>query len=313
VWAVWFALTGMDLIFGAMLRTSYGDWWAEYWQYSANYALVVWVPQHMLPGWLATSIIVNELETEADLSFVGFAAALTGLWSPFVTIGLAPVVAVAFMKGRWRTLFTFANLVAGPAILLIAALYLKTVERDKFPSGVIFDFYPWQSLVLRWPFFCLCEFGLYALLIAPEVVRHRNAPDRRARMSVVWFVTAIVALIVIPTYRIGEWNDFCMRASIPCLFLFWIVLLRTLFSGELRLNSWRGNVLLACLFVSAAFPGKNWVYQVTHSRPGLHYFWDNPDVSVTDLHTGIIPQYLGNADSFFFCRLAPPLSQEKQP
>jgi hypothetical protein len=34
---------------------------------------------------------------------------------------------------------------------------------------------------------------------------------------------------------------------------------------------------------------------------------------VTDLHKGNIPQYLGKADAFFFQRLAPSLSEPKQP
>src|SRR4051812_34582275 len=161
----------MDVVFGAILRHNYGDWWAEYWQYSANYSLLIWVPQHMLPGWLITAVIVDELEQGAGLSLVGFAAGLSGLWSPFVTIGLVPVVAAAVLKDRWRTLWTFPNLVAGPALMLLAVAFLKTVEQNKIATGFIWEFYPWQSVAFRWPYFCLGEFGVYALLIAPEVLR----------------------------------------------------------------------------------------------------------------------------------------------
>lgn len=55
-WAVWFALAGMDVVFGAILRGNFGDWWAEYWQYSANYSLLIWVPQHRL---VATYVVAR--------------------------------------------------------------------------------------------------------------------------------------------------------------------------------------------------------------------------------------------------------------
>lgn len=305
VWAMWFALSGMDVVFGAILRGNFGDWWAEYWQYSANYSLLIWVPQHMLPGWLITALIVDELEQGGDLSLVGFAAGLSGLWSPFVTIGLVPVVAAAMLKGRWRTLWTFPNLVTGPVLILIAVAFLKTVEQDKIATGFIFDFYPCQSVAFRWPYFVLGEIGVYALLISPEVLKKINATSQPLLMSRTWFWCALIFLSILPIFRVGEWNDLSMRASIPCLFLFWIVLLRTIFGGSLRLTSWRGGLLIACLVVCSAFPAKNWAYQVLHFRPRLEYFMGTADVSITDLFIDRIPQYLGRADKFFFQHLAP--------
>jgi hypothetical protein len=312
VWAAWFALSGMDVVFGAILGTSYGDWWAEYFQYSANYSLLIWVPQHALPGWLATALIVDELEQGGDLSLVGFAAALTALWSPFVTIGLAPVIAIAMLKGRLRTLWSLPNLLTGPAILLVSMLLLKSTEQDKIIHGFIWQFYPWQSVAIRWPLFCLAEFGLYAILIAPEVLRKRGS-DERANLSREWFLTAILALLILPIYRLGQWNDLCMRASIPCLFLFWVVLLRTIVSGAMQLKSPRTIVLLACLLLASVFPAKNWGYQVIHSRPGLHYNGGTAVVSVLDLFPDLVPQYLGNSNSFFFRHLAPTAASSNPP
>ena len=243
---------------------------------------------------------------------MGFIAALSALWSPFVTIGLAPVVAAAILNGRWRTLWTFPNIIAGPALLFVSAVFLKTVERDKIVEGFIWQFYPVQSVAFRWPLFCLGEFGVYALLLFPAVMGQKLPRNQRHGLSREWFLIAILALLVLPVYRIGEWNDLCMRASIPCLFLFWIVLLRMYFSGALPLNSWRGAVLVGCLLVSSAFPAKNWVDQVIHTRPRLQFFDGSADVSVTDLLKERIPQYLGRADRFFFRFLAPPTTKVQQ-
>jgi hypothetical protein len=309
IWAVWFALTGMDVVFGGILHFkpsgNLGDWWADYWQYSANYSLLIWVPQHWLPGWLITALIVNELERDRDVSLVGFAAGMSALWSPFVTIGLVPVVAAAALKGRRRTLWSIPNLVTGSLLILIAVAFLKTVEQDKITTGFIWEFYPWPSVAFRWPLFLLCEFGVYSLLIAPEVLRGKAADGPSSTMNRTWFWCAILFLSILPVFRLGEWNDLCMRASIPCLFLFWIVLLRTIFGGSLNLRSWRGALLIGCLLVSSAFPAKNWAQQVFHFRPWLQYSMGSADVAITDLIPERIPQYLGKADKFFFQHLAP--------
>jgi hypothetical protein len=216
-----------------------------------------------------------------------------------------PVVVAAVLKGRWRTLWTFPNLIAGPALMLLAVAFLKTVEQDKIATGFIWEFYPWQSVAFRWPYFCLGEFGVYALLIAPEILRKEPADGQPSLMSRAWFWCALIFLSILPVFRVGEWNDLSMRASIPCLFLLWIVLLRTILGGSLRLTSWRGGLLVVCLLVSSAFPAKNWASQVLHFRPRLEYSMGSADISIIDLMAERVPQYLGKADRFFFQHLAP--------
>jgi hypothetical protein len=304
IWAAWFLLSGMDVVFGTLLRTKPGEWWAEYWQYSGNYTLLVWVPQHMLGGWLCAALVMDDAEA-GDLSQVGFAAGLTGLWSPFVTIGLGPVLLVAILKRGVRSLPTIANFVVGPAVLLVAVLFLRSVEQDKIPQGSIFRFHPWESVAFRWPYFCLGEFGVYALLIAPEVLQRRDG----VRWDRPWFLAAVIALLLIPGYYIGRGNDFGMRASIPSLFVFWIVLVRTLTSGTLPWKSCRGAILIVCLLVASALPIKTLVYQVAHTQPRLNFADGTPEVTVNSLYELILPHYRGKADSPFFRHLARPAEQ----
>lgn len=304
VWLIWFALNGLDVICGALTTGYFGDWWAEYWQYSANFTLLMWVPQHMLPGWLATAVIMYETERR-DLPLVAFCGALTGLWSPFVTIGLVPLGVVLALRGRWRTIWTFANLVAAPAVALVAVLYLASIEKEQIPEGFIFNLKPWTTVAVRWPLFCMGEFGLYAVLIAPFVFRRKQSSDGRELLTRDWFLLVVATLVILPIYSVGKYNDLCMRASIPCLFLFWIVLLRVIFSGDVRIESWRGKVLFGCLLIATAFPVKNWLYQVAHSEPRLHYCLYKPDIKVMDLEDEIVHQYLGRANKFFYRYLGP--------
>jgi hypothetical protein len=64
LFAVWFGLGGMDVI-GALLRSavvkfmpgSIDGWRAGFGVFPGNTELLIWVPQHMLAGWLTTGLI----------------------------------------------------------------------------------------------------------------------------------------------------------------------------------------------------------------------------------------------------------------
>jgi len=64
--------------------------WAAVWQYSPHVRGLFWVPQHVLHGWLLTGMVLFILETTPTRRSLLFLWALSALWSPFVTIGLAP-------------------------------------------------------------------------------------------------------------------------------------------------------------------------------------------------------------------------------
>ncbi|MEO5971490.1 MAG: hypothetical protein ABIQ95_16320 [Bdellovibrionia bacterium] len=82
------------------------EWWAGTYlfQYSSNSNLITWVPQHAIGGWLATSLIVNELLTTRTCARLGLFSLGSLFWSPFVTLGLIPIVGVGIIKNRWKGL-----------------------------------------------------------------------------------------------------------------------------------------------------------------------------------------------------------------
>ncbi|NUQ61354.1 MAG: hypothetical protein HUU20_02630 [Pirellulales bacterium] len=308
LWAAWFALSGMDAA-GVALRGggdwTFLEWWASLGQYSSNTSLLVWVPQHALPGWIATALVVDRAEREADLSLAGFAAALTGLWSPFVTIGLAPVVLLVLFRARWRTVFGFANLVAAPVVLFMSAAYLASVDRGQVPNQWNITWYESQWFAKAWPVFCLLEFGFYAMLIYPNLRSDRDGRLPGTSWNRSWFWMAIAVLTLLPLYRIGILNDLVMRASIPALFVFWVVLLRVISSPAFRWETWYSSLLLFCLLIGAIQPSYQLGVQVVGTPRHLEFAGSTPNLSIAHVQGKFLPQYLGRPSSFFFGHLAP--------
>jgi hypothetical protein len=315
IWACWFALSGMEVL-GIAVSGALMEWWSGYWVYSSNMSLLAWVPQHALSGWLASALIVYFGE-QKNLSLVGFAAALTALWSPFVTLGLVPLGIVLMLRTDWRsgwpTICSFSNFIAAPVILFISVTYLGSGDAQEVPHGVVFQLHPGLRTAALWLLFCLVEFGIYAALLAPDLFRGATN-NERGRWTRDWFVVAVVVLSILPCYVVGKLNDLTMRASIPCQFVFWVVLLRTFVSGHVRLGSWRGRLLVGCLFLGALLPAKQWLSQVAQSRPALRYrvalasesplMNVPPKVSVAQLPEEYLHQYMGRGDSVFFRYLA---------
>ncbi len=309
VWGVWFLLSGMDAL-GMLFRLGGPpvavEWWAGVAQYSANWTLLACVPQHALGGWIATAVIVSRAEHSWDMSHAGFVAALTGLWSPFVTIGLVPIAVTLAYRARLRTALSFANLVAAPLVLFVAVTYLASVPIGRLPNHWNFAHGDSGWFAVALPVFWALEFGTYALLLTPYL---REATERQLPGSPwnrAWMATSVTALLLIPLYRVGLYNDFAMRASIPVLFLFWVVLLRVVWCDAFRRNQWQSALLVVCLLVGAALPCYRLVKQIARAQGCLQYHSGTAQASIPDLDARFLPQYLGRSDAFFYTHLARP-------
>jgi hypothetical protein len=310
-WAAWFVLSGMDVVAAPVvwiLGTGWElrrgvDWWALYGSYSCNMALLLWVPQHMLAGWIATALIVARAEERGDLSLAPFVASVTVMWSPFVTLGLAPVILAAATRTGWKALLR-ADLPASAAIALVSAIALAGVNQQAVPRGWaagVLGFVPW---LLTWLAIIVIEFGFCA---APafRLLRAARASREAVAWSRTWLITAVVVLVVLPVYRLGIFNDLMTRSSIPALFLLWIVVVRVLradLPARLRPAT---SVMLACLAIAALLPLNQMRVQVANTRisPSLINAKANPPIG--SLHPWIRDQYIGSPDSFFARHLAP--------
>lgn len=268
--------------------TSHIEWWAHHWQYSSNTSLVVWVPQHALGGWLATSLILDGWYHKTPVKTVPLEWAAAAFWSPFASIGLIPFAMLRAVEHPWELLTGWKDWIG--VLPWLALLYLYYSASQPVPQS-------WLTATILGPdkytyvFFVVMEFGLFAGLVAAA------GPSRREQW-VLGLVT--VVLLAIPFYRMGLYNDFGMRASIPALFALWILVGFALLKirGKLRV------ALVVAMILGAVTPGTELL------RSFAHFQFRPPNIErVHEVHSAhsnkaIGAQYLGTQDSFFFSSLA---------
>lgn len=275
--------------------TTHLEWWAGLMklQYSSNTSLLFWVPQHALAGWILTGLLVHQAGSLKTCRSASFAVGLGALWSPFVAIGLLPFTVTAAVLCRLRGAFSFANVAGGPLLCVVAAAFLLA-SAGSIPHGWWFD----ASQASEWTVlmaFYLLEFGLVALLSVPA--RNAVGPPRAF-----WWV-AIACLIVLPLYRVGLFNDFTMRASIPALFVFW-----SFVAARLLGRPWNARTiaLLVLVLLGACTAGTEIARSVTkypETLPDLDAVGTFADSSISR------SQYLGDGDAFFFRHLGLPVRE----
>jgi len=322
VWLIvggWFLFSGMDLIgvvaYGGSLRNlptaQMMEWWAGLAQYSSNASLLQWVPQHALGGWLATAPIIACHEEGRGNRPVLFCLALSTLWSPFATLGLLPLILASSLRQGLRPNVSLVDAAVAIPLGLLPVLFLKSVNTDGILGGLIAATFGWLPWLRFWSLFCLLEFGLYGIMLALLVYRSPENPILHNReASRFWLWPVLGTLLVLPCFQLGEYNDLAMRASIPSLFLLWVLILRLRWRVAVEQRPWLSAFLLLSLALGAVQPLRAITEQVSLSRP-LRFAPPQPkggkDNSLTNsagIPQDLIFQYLGDQNSFFYRYLA---------
>lgn len=197
---------GTDLRLAAHL-----EWWAVDFQYTSMTAQLFWVFNQAVPAWVATAAVLVQKNCKNMLFFL----AVTMLSSTIPFVGLIPIVLYLYVKRvhtDWKNgkeLLTFQNLVGVFVVGVCIFLYLSgnisggMIQKDNAHLAPPEPAAGW----LRYLLFYFLEFGVYLYFVC----------QYRKRDSLVWLVTAV--LLACPFIKVGEGHDFCMRASVPALFL----------------------------------------------------------------------------------------------
>ncbi len=223
---------------------------ATFYQSTYDTNLLIGFPNHAVPGWLATALIYRGLDDPRFMRIAGWLGALTLIWAPLVSIGLLPFfLAIAwrhFAKGGWRDLFSACNLVAAPAVALASGLYLTlgagTISEAGAETTTLLPT-PTAAFIPVYASYMLFEFGALCLALIFAC---------RSAIEPLFFVIAIVSLLVLPWFHFGPNNDLVTRGSIPALTIF----LFTAVDGwarPLRLGG-RGAFVTLFLLLGAVIP-----------------------------------------------------------
>lgn len=222
--------------------------WSALFQFTSNNALLAWVFHQTVVPWIATLLL---LEGERCFPYAAFVVALVPLCGVFPSVGLAWIVAVlmavaafkAFSERMigpfFKSLITLPNLVGILVIAPLVAAFLltNTAAGEVQPAWV--GVHSKMFFVRRWLLFVTCEVGFYALVLL-----------KWGRKNALYWA-AFSFLLFCPLLKVGSACDFCMRSSIPALFIVMVLVLDYLLHAEGR--RWPSKALLACLLLMAGW------------------------------------------------------------
>lgn len=219
-------------------------------QYSPNIVLLRWVFNQTIVPWL---VLLLFFEMKNDIRYyvpIALPMALYGILPFLGTILLMSAFAVFRLVTTKphleivKSIFSPENLVCALSLGAVFLLYYAGNIFSVKPASIGISFITYSK---HWPvyfIFVLFTFGIYSALIA-----HRFYRD-----PLFWICN--VALLLIPLFHMGIYNDFVMRTSIPFLFLLMLMVCDYLVNCDLERTSSRiiAATLTICLLIASVTP-----------------------------------------------------------
>lgn len=208
--------SGLDVIRyfirnGVLPTTEHIEWYGDfYYQYSSNTTQLYWVFNQSVMVWLIMSMFININNHKYTLGL----CALTFAYSPWAMVGLLPYMLMVFIKNI-KDSINVVNIYACLIMLIVfGSFYFCGTKgsNQMFISFLYFDGSYKAYLML-----ILLEFVLYYILMGKKKYEY-------------YYVT-LISLLLIPFIQ-DESLNFCMRVSIPALFMLMYYVDRALYDNE---------------------------------------------------------------------------------
>jgi hypothetical protein len=242
--------SGMDVIgmaFGGYRSPTFLhlEWWSGWMQYSSTMTSLLWAPQHAIFAWLVTAIMIRQWQRSTCLDYLAVLCCCVLLASPFAAFGLIPFgLALCF---RWGLRKIALDWKAWTAMLLLG---LPIVAYLTMGGSTIKSDFIWKDFCVLSEQHCFsAQSYLFVMLL--EVVPFVAILLFSAREYRGLLIAATVLLLLVPFYRIGPYNDFAMRASIPALGFLAVLTAKTILTSPRRF----ALPMLAMFLVGALTPG----------------------------------------------------------
>lgn len=272
-----------------------------------------------IPGWVATMLLLEQRNHKSII----FILATVMLNATFPFIGLIPIV-IYFAFSKYiekekyssdnqvikvqkflKSFCTFQNLIGAGCIGIISFLYLKLnvsgemikpimdVGGDRRPRAVIsivtnvYNFHKdiFQNQIFIYVIFILFEVGIYLILTYRQ--QRRNG----------LFYVIVISLLLIPFVQVGYGTDFCMRVSIPAIFILYIFIVDLIDKNE---NKHLKYLTLIVLLIGSI----NGLHEFARTL-GFGNSKDNAVIRIEELCQG--GNFSGEPDNFFFQILCKPM------
>lgn len=227
------------------------EWWAQTWQFSSHTTCLFWVFNQALPAWLATLVIISMQSHVEVFAFLGLSVLP---YSPLPLVGIVIICVGLFINTLKQIYLKTHNVYEikrcviqafSPCNLLavlgsLPCLFYLSSNAATGNAPFRFEMYLYAyslpTAVLRFVAFCLVEWALYAIILAPSW--HKES----------LFRITVISLIFAPMFRVGYHMDFSMRASIPGLLILSIYCAKHL-KHAIPNGKWLSSVALVFLLV----------------------------------------------------------------
>lgn len=214
-------------------------------QYSSNIIQLRWVFQQSVSAWIATILLMSE---EGNVKTWGLICTPVILYSAFAFCGLAALVMVrwcchiyseANRKDCVKELFNIQNGIALAVLLVLTGYIAGNLLQPKPESvGMGLEFIDYSGHKTLFVLFQL-SWGVWAVVLGWQ--ERKN----------IWLYGAAVTLFVLPFFRMGYWNDLCMRTSIPALFVLCVLAAKNLACSAKK----RYRLLVAAMVLLSSYYG----------------------------------------------------------
>lgn len=298
---------GVDLF--TMANDTHIEWWMEPYQYSSMTTQLYWVFNQAIPAWLCTVFAFVQKNNKSLVLIL----ACCMLPSTFPFIGLL-VLVVFWMLSRkyefisdnsvkghlkgWATAvakdtFTVQNVLGGGIIGILSFLYLsvnlsgtKVMQESKY--GALYE-----NNLSKYLIFIILEVGVYFIAIYKYQQKNRL------------YYLVLLGLLIIPPIKVGSAGDFCMRASIPLLFILMIMVMDTLELAKKNSDKIVLTSLIAILCIGAITPLHEMVRAVKITTERINNSEQVYETSIDTQQLLNSPNFSGATDdSLFFKYIA---------
>lgn len=228
--------------------------WADFlggYQYTPNTGLMKWVFNQTIVPWLLTTLFLLNKDEVSLYAFWGILMLPYGPL-PFIGIFLTMILfTITKLKKRKvlciiKDAISIENICSVLAIVPIFYFFFKcNVAANGDAANAGFGLYiPLKEYNYKYflvlILFVFLEFGIYSLLI-----KNKYKKDK-----LFWVVN--ILLILIPNFRLGSGHDFCMRASIPGLFIIMFYVIDYLFNVK---GEFSKCLAAQCLIITLTIAG----------------------------------------------------------
>ena len=277
------------------------EWWSGF-EFSSNTTQLFWVFNQSIYAWLLTLLILRQKDNR-HLIFL-WSCGLLECTLPFV--GMLPFLVYKILDNTFHShigvtnskfsflkfdhLFSIENILGGGCIGIISFLYeIGNVSANNHTADVAWT----KGYLMLYILFLLLEVGLYAFVIYP--LQKEN--------MLYWI--SLITLAVCPVLHIGSGQDFCLKASIPALFVLMLLLMDTWKTARKQGNHCLVIAITLLLLCGSVTPCGELIR--TFRNTNMLYHSNQPIMAQPVAIDEIMcyPNFSGNADrSFFFKYLA---------